>query len=76
MEQSTPTFERDIRPLFREKDIQSMSRSFELDSYEDVRTHADGIYSHLADGSMPCDGAWSPENVGLFRQWIDAGFPK
>jgi hypothetical protein len=75
MEAQAPSFERDIRPLFRSKDIESMSGAFDLSSYEDVRTNADGIYQALANGSMPCDGAWSPEQVEQFRGWIDAGTP-
>jgi hypothetical protein len=34
-------FERDIRPLFRDKDVQSMSSAFDLSSDEDVRANAD-----------------------------------
>jgi hypothetical protein len=70
-----PSFERDIRPLFRAKDIESMSAAFDLSSYTDVRTNADRIYQRLADGSMPCDAAWPPEQVERFRGWIDAGSP-
>ncbi len=75
MQAQAPSFERDIRPLFRSKDIESMSAAFDLSSYDDVRTHAEPIYEHLANGSMPCDGAWPPEQVERFRGWIDAGTP-
>jgi hypothetical protein len=75
MEAQAPSFERDIKPLFRSKDIESMSAAFDLSSYEDVRTNAQPIYERLADGSMPCDGAWPPEQVERFRGWIDAGTP-
>lgn len=75
MQAEAPSFERDIRPLFRSKDVESMSAAFDLSAYEDVRTHADQIYQRLADGSMPCDGAWPPEQVERFRGWIDAGSP-
>jgi hypothetical protein len=75
MEAQAPSFERDIKPLFRSKDIESMSAAFDLSSYEDVRTNAQPIYERLADGSMPCDGAWPPEQVQRFRGWIDAGTP-
>jgi hypothetical protein len=75
MEAQAPSFERDIKPLFRSKDVESMSGAFDLSSYEDVRTNAQPIYERLADGSMPCDGAWPPEQVERFRGWIDAGTP-
>jgi hypothetical protein len=64
----------DIRPLFREKDVSSMSFAFNLSLYEDVRANAEAIYQRLADGSMPCDGPWSAEHVQRFRTWIDTGY--
>ena len=67
------SFERDIRPLFRDRDIQSMKSSFDLASYEDVRAHAEAIYATLAAGQMPCDGAWTDEDVRRFRSWLDTG---
>ena len=67
------TFARDIRPLFRDRDITSMSFAFDLSSHEDVRANAEAIYEELAAGSMPCDGSWPAEDVQRFRTWIDAG---
>jgi Ferritin-like len=69
------TYEQDIRPLFRDRDIQSMSFAFDLSSYNDVRTNAEAIYERLAAGSMPCDGRWPAEDVERFRTWIDNGSP-
>jgi hypothetical protein len=68
------TYARDIRPLFRDRDVSSMSSGFDLASYDDVRTNAESIYEGLADGTMPCDGAWPTEDVQRFRKWIDDGF--
>lgn len=70
------SFERDIRPLFRDEDVESMSGHFDLSSYEEVRENAEAIHERLADGSMPCDGAWRAENVERFGQWMDAGLPR
>jgi hypothetical protein len=70
-----PSFERDILPLFRGEDIDSMSFAFDLSSYSDVREHAEEIYSRLAEGTMPCDAPWPEEDVERFRAWIDAGTP-
>jgi hypothetical protein len=69
------TYEQSIRPLFRDRDIQSMSFAFDLSSYDDVRTNAEAIYERLAAGSMPCDGPWPAEDVERFRAWIDNGSP-
>ena len=68
-------FERDIKPLFRESDRDAMEFAFDLWSHDDVRQHADAILEQLEDGSMPCDDAWPPERVELFRRWVEAGTP-
>jgi hypothetical protein len=75
MEQGTIGYERDIRPLFRDKDISSMSMAFDLASYDDVRANADQILAQLSDETMPCDGPWPTERVELFRRWVDGGCP-
>jgi hypothetical protein len=67
------TFAADIQPLFRVKDRQSMLRHFDLGSYDDVSAHADGILERLQAGTMPCDGAWPPEQVDLLDRWIRGG---
>ena len=68
-------FAQDIRPMFREKDIQAMKHvaNFDLSKFEDVRAHATDILERVSDGSMPCDGAWSAEEIDKFKQWIDEG---
>jgi hypothetical protein len=72
---NTPGFSRDIRPLFREIDRESMDFAFDLWDYQDVRTHAQDILERLEAGSMPCDGEWPEEQIARFRQWINAGMP-
>jgi len=67
------SFAKDIRPLFRAKDINSMKKAFDLSSYDDVRAHADAILGRVAAGSMPCDGPWPEEQVNLFRRWVEEG---
>ena len=68
-------FEHDVKPLFRERDRQSMRRSFDLWSYDDVRSNAQAILDRVSDGTMPCDLEWTPEQIGVLQQWIDAGMP-
>jgi hypothetical protein len=64
------SFERDIRPMFREKDRDSMLKRFDLWSHSDVQAHQDAILERLRNGTMPCDGAWPPEHVAVFQRWI------
>jgi hypothetical protein len=72
---SDVSFERDVKPLFRETDRESMRESFDLWGYDDVVENAAAILGVLEAGSMPCDGAWPDEQVALFRRWVDAGTP-
>ena len=69
------SFAQDIKPLFRDKDRDSMLQAFDLFDYEDVVEHADAILGSLRSGKMPCDGAWPDAQVDKLRQWIDAGKP-
>jgi hypothetical protein len=42
------TYEQNIRELFRDRDLQSMSFAFALSSYDGVRANAEAIYETLA----------------------------
>jgi hypothetical protein len=72
-EGTMPSFERDIRPLFRQEDVLAMSFILDLASYDEVRDNAESIYDRIEDGTMPCDIPWPPDRLALLRQWIDAG---
>ncbi len=61
-----------IKPLFSQRDRQSMSFAFDLWAVDDVRAHAADILARIEDGSMPCDGAWPPDRIDVLRRWIDA----
>jgi len=67
------SFEQHVKPLFRERDRQSMHFAFDLWSHDDVAEHADAILARLRAGTMPCDGAWPQERVDVFVRWLDAG---
>ncbi len=69
------SFDQHIKPLFRERDRESMLSSFDLWSHADVARLSDSILARLRDGSMPCDGAWPDEQVTLFQSWVAAGRP-
>ncbi len=75
MEGKQPTFDNDVKPLFRERDrgaMLSVAR-FDLWSRDDVAEHSQEILQRLEDGSMPCDEAWPEERVAIFREWVGAG---
>jgi hypothetical protein len=71
------SFERNIKPLFRDFDRGSMlTFGLDLHDYQQVKDRADDILARLEDGTMPCDGAWPPERIATFRDWRDQGFPQ
>ena len=72
-EEGTPSFARDITPLFRLRDRLTMRWAFDLGNYQDVSTHAQAILERLSNGTMPCDGPWPEEQIALFRSWVEAG---
>ena len=67
------SFADDIRPLFRADDREAMDFAFDLWDVNDVRANASAILGRLEDGSMPCDGEWSSDEVDLFRRWVATG---
>jgi hypothetical protein len=69
------SFERDIKPLFRDHDRESMESHFDLWDLEDVKGNAEAILGAVEGGGMPCDGPWPADRVALFRNWVEAGMP-
>ncbi len=67
-------FEDDIKPLFRETDRSRMEWAFDLWDYDAVKENSQGILERLEEGDMPCDGAWPPDQIDMFRAWIDGGY--
>jgi hypothetical protein len=67
------SFETQVKPMFRERDRQSMKPAFDLWSHDDVSQHADAILARLRAGTMPCDGAWPQAQVDLFQRWTESG---
>ncbi len=73
---TTPTYGKDIKPLFREKDQKAMLKAFDLWSYDDVKANARPIYDEVATGHMPCDGPWPQSSIDMFKAWMDGGMPE
>jgi CDGSH-type Zn-finger protein/truncated hemoglobin YjbI len=66
-------FEKHVRPLFRQRDRQSMKFAFDLWAFDDVKENAHAILERLKNGSMPRDGAWAPGKVDAFERWVITG---
>jgi hypothetical protein len=68
------SFARDIRPLFRDTDVTTMQNyGLDLSSYAEVKNKVQAIYATLAEGTMPCDGAWPKDCVATLKRWMDEG---
>ena len=74
MSDESISFQKDIKPLFREQDIEAMKSRFDLSKYEEVKEQADKIYPRLKDGSMPSDGQWPRQDLDKFKTWMDTGY--
>jgi hypothetical protein len=78
------SFETDIRPLFTERDIQGMSKAFNLASYDDVKAHAAAIFDRIrgiGGAVMPPpppkgEGPWEQTRINLFGKWVADGCPR
>ena len=79
----TTSFQKDVRPLFTERDIQGMKKGFDLTSYDDVKKHAVAIYDRIrgiGGALMPPppprgEGPWQQSWIELFAKWMADGFP-
>jgi hypothetical protein len=69
------SFERDIRPLFRESDREAMEWAFDLWRYDDVSANSAGILERLTEGTMPCDRSWPDADIETVRLWMAEGMP-
>jgi hypothetical protein len=75
---TTVSFDADIKPLFAQF-LAQMRWRFDLTNYEDVRINASMIYDKIKEpGSQmppPPFDPLSPEQIRMFKAWIDQGFP-
>jgi hypothetical protein len=76
------SFQKDIRPLFTERDVHAMSKAFNLASYDEVKANAAIIYDRvrgIGGAVMPPppprgEGPWPQAHIELFAQWIAGGY--
>jgi len=77
------SFEVDILPLFTQRDIQGMSKAFNLASYDEVKAHAAAIFDRIrgiGGAVMPPpppkgEGPWAQSRIDLFAKWVADGCP-
>jgi len=75
------SFQADIRPLFTERDIDAMTKAFNLANYDDVKAHAAAIYDRIrgiGGAVMPPPpprggGPWPQSRIELFAKWMADG---
>jgi hypothetical protein len=78
------SFKKDIRPLFRDEDIEGMSGIIDLESYAEVKAKSGAIVDRITRAEddpelMPPtanDGPWSADKIGLFKKWVEEGHPE
>jgi hypothetical protein len=75
------SFERDIRPLFTDMDVDHMKRAgVVLDDFDYMRDpgHAQKVLDTVSTGAMPPASSgetrWADETVQLLRDWIAGGY--
>ena len=80
------SYQADIRPKFRESDIACMTpRHILLDSQAwmcdpgpqfgyDNHGNARVVLERLEAGDMPPDGAWPPDWLATYKEWMSDGF--
>jgi hypothetical protein len=77
------SFETDILPLITQRDIQAMSKAFNLASYGDVKAHAAAIFNRIrgiGGAVMPPpppkgEGPWAQSRINIFANWVADGCP-
>ena len=76
------SFKKDIRPLFRDVDVEHMKvYGLDLSSYQQVKDNAQSILDTVTstDDNVrmppPPDPPWIQAQIQLFRQWMADGFP-
>jgi hypothetical protein len=68
-----PSFEKDIKPLFRSEDRTAMEYYIDLWNYEEVKAEAENVLARVEDLTMPCDDPWDEERIQLLRDWVSEG---
>ncbi|HXW51084.1 MAG TPA: hypothetical protein VEJ41_03760 [Candidatus Acidoferrales bacterium] len=74
------SFERDIRPMFTDMDVEHMEAyGMDLSKRDEVAQHAVGIYAAVKEKTMPPanvgEPQWTDEMCAKFKEWQNQGCP-
>lgn len=74
------TWTSDIKQMFTALDVDHMkTKGVDLSDYQSVKINAIGIYTRVAQGSMPPpgsgEGPWTADWVNTFGCWIQQNCP-
>jgi hypothetical protein len=74
--QYSVSFAKDLAPIFRQF-RGSMTWRFDLTKYEDVKANAASIWAQFSTSQMPPPPypPLSPQQLAMFKAWMDEGFP-
>jgi len=72
------SFEKDIRPMFTDLDIDHMKAAgIDLSDARSVAAYSEAIYATVSDGSMPPpssgEPSWTAEMCERFNEWRNGG---
>ena len=69
------SYKTDIRPLFREFDLETLNRfdHIDLNSLDSVRANIKILQARLQAGKLPYDACWSSKQMALFSRWVNQG---
>ncbi len=70
-----PRYQTDIRPLFRDFDVQTLQRldGINLNDVKSVRFNVSKLQERINNGSFPYDACWAKAQIDLFNRWLDSG---
>ena len=69
------SYKTDIRPLFRDFDLETLNRfdHIDLNSLDSVRANIEILQERLQAGKLPYDACWSSKQIALFSRWVNEG---
>jgi twitching motility protein PilT len=67
------SFERDIKPMFKEDQRMQMKWAFDLWDYDNVKENISDILKRIEGGDVPFEDGWPKEQLAVLRSWMREG---